>query len=217
MHRTGRSANMLSKPSNDHDSAGLNWSELQRGHFRSRQSRCGNQLGQFRLRVFIFLCKGATTIGLLFLSRSAAPALSRYGAGISSLEECIAGAKRQNEGSRLQAFGHLRRHYGPQAGLGHRRSCSRSARSSLFIRFLNRTFCLRIGQRGFLTGEPSGVGLTRSQMDADSCRAARRKMVPFIALLDESHANSSHSFGTSTVLVRSKPWIAEGEKQVMSR
>jgi hypothetical protein len=64
---------MLNKLSNDCNSAGLNWSELQRGHLCSLQRRCGNQLGQFRLSVFIFLCNGATTIGLRFPSRSAAP------------------------------------------------------------------------------------------------------------------------------------------------
>jgi hypothetical protein len=43
MHRTGRSANMLSRPSNDRNSACLNLSELQQGHSRLIQSRRGIQ------------------------------------------------------------------------------------------------------------------------------------------------------------------------------
>jgi hypothetical protein len=53
MHRTGRSANMLSRPSNDRNSACLNLSELQQGHSRLIQSRRGIQAGHARFEKFI--------------------------------------------------------------------------------------------------------------------------------------------------------------------
>jgi len=53
MQRTGRSANMLSRLSNDRNSAGLNLSELQQGHSRRIHSRRGTQLGHVRFEKFI--------------------------------------------------------------------------------------------------------------------------------------------------------------------
>jgi hypothetical protein len=44
MQRTGRSANMLSKPSIGRNSAALNLTELQLGHTRRNQSTRGIQL-----------------------------------------------------------------------------------------------------------------------------------------------------------------------------
>ena len=44
---------MLSKPSKERDLSGLNSIELQTGHLCRIQSRCGNQLGQVWLAVFI--------------------------------------------------------------------------------------------------------------------------------------------------------------------
>jgi hypothetical protein len=49
MQRTGRNANMLSSPSNDRNSAGLNFSELQAGHSRRIHRRRGTHTGQVRL------------------------------------------------------------------------------------------------------------------------------------------------------------------------
>jgi hypothetical protein len=45
MQRTGRSANMLSSPSIDFNSACLNFTELQQGHLRRNKSSRGNQFG----------------------------------------------------------------------------------------------------------------------------------------------------------------------------
>jgi len=46
---------MLSKLSNVRNSACLNLTELQRGHFRRIQSGCGSQSGQFLLELITFL------------------------------------------------------------------------------------------------------------------------------------------------------------------
>src|ERR1035441_4020394 len=48
MQRTGRNANIARRPSNDLNSACLNFTELQRGHTRRIHSGCGSQSGQFR-------------------------------------------------------------------------------------------------------------------------------------------------------------------------
>src|SRR5580693_8747491 len=53
MQRTGRTANMLSKPSNDRNSACLNWSELQDGHSCLVQSMRGTHLGHVLFEKFI--------------------------------------------------------------------------------------------------------------------------------------------------------------------
>jgi hypothetical protein len=53
MQRTGRNKNILSKLSNGRSSAGLNLTELQRGHWCRIQSKCGNQLGQLKRSVDI--------------------------------------------------------------------------------------------------------------------------------------------------------------------
>ena len=42
MQRTGRNANSASRPSNERISAGLNFTELQRGHSCRIQSGCGS-------------------------------------------------------------------------------------------------------------------------------------------------------------------------------
>jgi hypothetical protein len=54
MQRTGRKANMLSKPSYERNSACLNLSELQEGHSWRIHNRRGTQLGQVRFEKFIF-------------------------------------------------------------------------------------------------------------------------------------------------------------------
>jgi len=46
---TGRTANIANRLSNGRNSACLNFTELQRGHFRRIQRRCGSQSGQSRL------------------------------------------------------------------------------------------------------------------------------------------------------------------------
>jgi hypothetical protein len=51
MQRTDRRAIMLSRPSKERDSAGLNLTELQRGHLCFAQINCGNQWGHFKLVV----------------------------------------------------------------------------------------------------------------------------------------------------------------------
>jgi hypothetical protein len=53
MQRTGRTANMLSKPSIGRSSACLNLSELQEGHSCLIQSIRGTQLGHCRREKFI--------------------------------------------------------------------------------------------------------------------------------------------------------------------
>ncbi len=53
MQRTGRNANILSKPSNERNSAGLNFTESQRGHFRRIPSRWGIHAGHSRLTLFM--------------------------------------------------------------------------------------------------------------------------------------------------------------------
>jgi hypothetical protein len=47
MHRTGRSANILRRPSNGRNSAGLKVRELQSGHSRRLQSNRGAQFNHF--------------------------------------------------------------------------------------------------------------------------------------------------------------------------
>lgn len=44
---------MLSKPSNECASAGLNCTEVHRGHAWRAQSTCGSQVGQYQFTVFI--------------------------------------------------------------------------------------------------------------------------------------------------------------------
>jgi len=53
MQRTGRTANMLSNPSYDRDSACLNLSELQDGHSCLIQSIRGTHLGHVLFEKFI--------------------------------------------------------------------------------------------------------------------------------------------------------------------
>src|ERR1700691_2511677 len=70
MHRTGRSANMLSSPSTDRNSAGLNLSELQRGHSRRIHTKCGTQLGHLRFEKFISTAPNARKQGRCYLIAS---------------------------------------------------------------------------------------------------------------------------------------------------
>jgi hypothetical protein len=53
MQRIGRSANILKRPSNGRDSAGLNWIEVQRGHIRRGHNTRGSHPGQFAVSALI--------------------------------------------------------------------------------------------------------------------------------------------------------------------
>jgi hypothetical protein len=53
MQRTGLKANIPSRLSNDRNSAGLNFSELQQGHSRLIHSRRGAHAGHVRIQEFI--------------------------------------------------------------------------------------------------------------------------------------------------------------------
>ena len=64
MQRIGRTANIASKPSNERNSACLNLTELQRGHFRRIQSICGTQSGQIRIELLILFAPFNSPDGL---------------------------------------------------------------------------------------------------------------------------------------------------------
>jgi hypothetical protein len=68
MQRTGRSANMLSKLSNDRSSACLNLSELQWGHSRRIHNKRGTQLGHARFEKLISAAPRALKSGRVALS-----------------------------------------------------------------------------------------------------------------------------------------------------
>src|SRR5579859_2145581 len=59
MQRKGRSANRLSRPSDECSSAGLNSIDVHRGHWCRIQSRWGNQVGQFQPAVLILIILSA--------------------------------------------------------------------------------------------------------------------------------------------------------------
>jgi hypothetical protein len=64
MQRTGLTAIMPSKPSNGLNSAGLNFSELQRGHSRRIQSRWGTHFGHARFEKIISTAPDGSKAGL---------------------------------------------------------------------------------------------------------------------------------------------------------
>jgi hypothetical protein len=89
MQRTGRNANMLSRPSNDRNSACLNLMELQRGHSRVIHSRRGTHLGQVRLEKFISM-PPRVPLSPVFVNCKQGPAAIRFGA---IRPECSANGK----------------------------------------------------------------------------------------------------------------------------